>query len=161
MMRDTNLNEIREKIYQLRTAIMYSMSNDVCRLPNCIVTAVQVDEHGQLWFTCPRPLQKVSELEHSFPARLHFYHKGVFFHVEVSGSARIVSEDSIDDSETGKGGQMLICMSMNTVEYTEPYVRKERSRMEHLIDRSYRWIVKNIGLPLSHSGPALSKNSMS
>ncbi len=156
MMRDTNLNEIREKIYQLRTAIMYSMSNDVCRLPNSIVNALKVDDHGKLWFICPRPLQKVSELEGYFPARLKFYHKGVLFHVEVSGRTQVVQENY---SGAAPVGYMLLCMEMNSIEYTEPYGKKEKSRIEHIVDKGYRWMLRHISLPVSISRPGLSRDS--
>jgi len=55
MTTDLNLQFIREKIGQLRTAVMYCMSNSTNRLPNDVVTAIKVDEEGQLWFLCRGP----------------------------------------------------------------------------------------------------------
>lgn len=162
MMTDSNLNQIREKIYVLRTAIMYSLSNDVCRLPNSIITAHHVDDEGQLWFSCPRPLQGVAEYQEGFPVRLHFYHKGVFFHLEVSGKAHIVEEDYVGDGLEGtqpKTKQMLVRMTMNSIEYTEPYGKKERTRLEMILDKGYKWMLKNLALPHS-SKPVFSKNTM-
>ena len=46
MSNDTNLQFIRERINQVRSAIMYSYSDDVIKLPNNIVSAVKVDEEG-------------------------------------------------------------------------------------------------------------------
>ena len=157
---DVNLREIREKIFQLRTAIMYSMSNDVCKLPNSIVNAVRVDDQGQLWFVCQKPLHDVVEYEESFPVRLHFYHKGVCFHLEVSGKASIVDEDytgSIPDDSRSAGKLMLVCMSMNAVEYTEPYGKKERSRLEQWMEKGYKWMLSHVPHP---SKPVFSKNAM-
>lgn len=162
MATDTNLQEIRDKIYRLRTAIMYSMSNDVCKLPNSIITAVRVDDEGQLWFACPKPLHEVAEYAENFPARLHFYHKGVFFHLEISGKACIVDDDYQYDGAAGlpvRGKQMLVKMTMNTIEYTEPYGRKERSRLEMLMEKSYNWLIRNVSISRS-SEPVLSKNAM-
>jgi hypothetical protein len=156
---DNNLGEIREKIYQLRTAIMYSMSNEVCKLPNSIVTALRVDDEGQLWFLCPKPLQAVAEFEDSFPVRLHFYHKGVFFHLEVSGKASIVNDNYLSSEHRG-AEQMLVRMSMSTVEYTEPYGKKERSRIEHLLEKVYKWVLKNVTHWNQQPGPVFSKNTM-
>jgi hypothetical protein len=162
MITDGNLNDIRKKIYQLRTAIMYSMSNDVCKLPNSIVTALEVDDEGQLWFACPKPLQEVSEYEESFPVRLHFYHKGILFHLEVSGKATIVEENFDEHNLQGfkpDDKHMLVRMSMNAIEYTEPYGKRERSRLEMMLEKGYKWMLKNIAIPHS-SKPALSKNTM-
>ena len=162
MTTDANLLEIRDKIYRLKTAIMYSMSNDVCKLPNSIVTAVRVDDEGQLWFACPKPLHEVAEYAENFPVRLHFYHKGVFFHLEISGKACIVDDDYHYDGAAGLpigGKQMLVRMTMNTIEYTEPYGRKERSRLEMLMEKGYNWLLRNVSVSRS-TEPVLSKNAM-
>jgi general stress protein 26 len=94
MATDSNLQFIREKIYQVRSAIMYSMSDEVIKFPNSIATAVRVDDEGQLWFLCKKPVQFVSECEQNFPARLKFYRKGISFFLEVSGKATIVNNNS-------------------------------------------------------------------
>lgn len=159
---DSTLNEIREKICQLRTAIMYSMCDDVCKLPNSIVTALRVDEEGQLWFLCQKPLQDVAEYEYSFPVRLHFYHKGIFFHLEVSGKATIVEDDYsgyIPAEVASNGKLMLVKMSMNAIEYTEPYGRKEQNRLEALIEKGYKWITGNLAFPHT-AKEQLSKNAV-
>ena len=158
MTTDSNLNEIREKIFKLRTAIMYSMSNELCKLPNSIVTAVHVDDSGQLWFMCQSPIENITEYENSFPVRLHFYRKGAFFHLEVSGKATIKDEaycDFLQYEKPAKGKIVVISMSMNSIEYTEPYGKKERSRFELLVEKGYKWMLRSITLP--HSKPVLSK----
>ncbi len=160
-MTDTNLNEIRKKIYRLRTAIMYSMCDEVWKLPNSIVTALRVDEEGQLWFVCEKPLYDIAEYDHNFPARLHFYHKGVLFHLEVSGKATIVKEvysGYLPGETPAKDNLMLIKMTMCSIEYTEPYGKKERNRFETFIDKGYKWMLRNIAWP-HHSKPELSKNT--
>ena len=162
MTTDSNLNEIRKKIYQLRTAIMYSMCDEVGKLPNSIVTALRVDDEGQLLFVCQKPLQDVVEYEHSFPVRLHFYHKGIFFHLEVSGKAIIIDDDYsgyLPGEVSTDGKLMLIRMTMNSIEYTEPYGKKERSRFELFVDKGYKWMLRHIGLPY-HSKAALSKTAV-
>ena len=162
MTTDSNLNDIREKIYKLRTAIMYSMSNDVCKLPNSIVTALQVNDEGELLFICQKPFQDVAEYEQSFPVSLHFYRKGVFFHLEVSGKATIRDEDYsgyLSNEVSAKGKVLLISMSMNSIEYTEPYGKSERSRFELLVEKGYKWMLRHIALP-HHSKPALNKNGV-
>lgn len=161
MTTDSNLTEIREKIYKLRTAIMYSMSNDLCKLPNCIVTALRVSDEGELWFICQKPFQDVVEYEQSFPVCLHFYRKGVFFHLEVSGKATIVDEDYSGylSNEISKGKVLLVKMSMNAIEYTEPYGKTEKSRLEIVVEKAYKWLLRNIALP-HHAKPALNKNAV-
>lgn len=158
MASDSNLNEIRNKIYQLRTAIMYSMSNELCKLPNSIVTALQVDDEGQLWFVCPRPLLGSYEDEQSFPVRLHFYRKGFFFHLEVSGKATITNESAFDELPGNipeKEKLILIRMTMNSIECTEPYEKRKRNKVEIFIEQGYNWMLRHIAIP--HS---ISKNAV-
>ena len=147
---DTNLHDIREKISQLKTAIMYSMSDELTQLPNSIVNALQVDEEGQLWFTCPRPLLGMYEEGQCFPARLHFYRKGYFFHIEVSGKATIMNTSLYEElpiSQSHTGDVMLIKMAMSSVEYTAPYGKKRKSRLETMVEQGFNWMVKHIAVP--------------
>ena len=149
---DNNLDFIRQKIDIVKSAIMYSMSNDLIKLPNSIVNAVKVDDEGQLWFVCSRPALGMDYCSTSFPARLHFYRKGTFFHLEVSGRAEIVSTDYVSD---GKSDQLLIRMDMSSVEYTEPTV-KPKAAVDVWMEKAYGWVLRKVAT--SHSNkPVLSR----
>jgi hypothetical protein len=143
MLSDGNLQFIRQKIYQLRSAIMYSMSNELVKIPNNIVTAIRVDDEGNLWFLSKRPAQFVSECEQNFPARLHFY--------------RNVNDGSdINTSIAGFEKPVLIKMTMKNIEYVEPAERKRKSRVEMMIENGYKWLARTIAFP-RHSKPLLAK----
>jgi hypothetical protein len=143
MSNDTNLQFIREKINQVRSAIMYSSSNELIRLPNNIVSAVNVDEEGQLWFVCDRPRYQPELYPSSFPARLHFYRKGQFFHIEVSGPARIVN--NVQHDSIAAGDRMLIKMEMKNIIYTEA-PSKQKSALEIWLNKTSRWILDHSGV---------------
>ncbi|MEP7377105.1 MAG: hypothetical protein ABI675_27135 [Chitinophagaceae bacterium] len=143
MSNDTNLEFIREKINQVRSAIMYSYSDDVIRIPNNIVSAVKVDEEGQLWFVCDRPPYMPEQYPSSFPARLHFYRKGKFFHIEVSGPASIINDVQHDSNSAET--RMLIKMEMKNIIYTET-PDKHKSGMEMWLNRTSTWILQHIGV---------------
>ena len=152
MVTDSNFRFISEKIAQLRTAVMYSMSNDLVKLPNDIVNYVNIDGDGQLWFLSHLPPQLVSECEKTFPARLHFFRKGYDYFVEVSGKATIVS-DIYSNEETRDKSAVLIKMTMRNIEYREPHARREKTKVQVLVEKSYRWMLRNIGF--SHSGESV------
>jgi len=158
MRTDPNLQFIREKICEIRSAIMYSMSNDVVKLPNNIVNALKVDNEGNLWFSCNRPPEYVDQCEKSFPVRLHFYRKGAFFHIEVSGKATIVSDDTVNPFITttqSKLKPLLIKMSMSSIEYSEPQ-EKKKNRVEVILEQGYKWVLRTIAV--SHdTRPILAK----
>lgn len=147
MSNDTNLQFIRERINEVRSAIMYSYSDDVIKLPNNIVSAVKVDEEGQLWFVCDRPAYMPEYYPSSFPARLHFYRKGKFFHIEVSGPATIVN--SIQHDSMAAGNRMLIKMEMKNIVYTETPSR-QKSGIELWLNKTSRWISDHLSTSKRH-----------
>ena len=144
MATDMNLQFIREKISQIRTAVMYSMSNSLTRLPNDIVTAVRVDDEGHLWFVCRGPLPFMKEeVEKVFPARLCFYRKGVDYFVEVSGKATIVNTNY---SENADEKSLLVKMNMMNIEYTEPNARKPKNKLELILESGYKWFLRTAAI---------------
>jgi len=143
MSKDTNLQFIREKIHEVRNAIMYSSGDELIRLPNNIVSAVKVDEEGQLWFVCDRSCYLPEQYPSSFPARLHFYRKGKFFHIEVSGPARIVNNVHRDNN--GSQNRMLIKMEMKNIIYTETPARHKNS-IGQWLHKSFRWVLIHRGV---------------
>ena len=149
MTTDNNFQFIRDKISELRTAVMYSMSNELVKLPNDIVTFVNIDEEGQLWFLSHLPMQLLSECEKVFPARLHFFRKGHDYFVEVSGKATIVSDINSAENKYGQNA-VLIKMVMSNVEYREPHAKKEKTKVQVMVEKSYRWMLRNIGFPHSN-----------
>ncbi len=157
MTSDGNLQFIRQKIYQLRSAIMYSMSNELVKIPNNIVTAIRVDDEGHLWFLSKRPAQFVSQCEQNFPARLHFYRKGLRFFMEVSGAATIVNDGSdVNNHLAEEEKPVLIKMTMKNIEYIEPAERKKKNRFEILVENGYKWLARTIAFH-RQTKPVLAK----
>ena len=158
MATDSNLQFIREKIYQVRSAIMYSMSDDVIKFPNSIATAVRVDDEGQLWFLCKKPVQFVSECEQNFPARLKFYRKGISFFLEVSGKATIVNNNSsLNIPEKNlQEKPVLIKMTMTNIEYVETEKQRKKTWFETVVENGYKWLLGNAAIH-HHSEQVLPK----
>lgn len=160
MTTDTHLHFIQEKISELQNAVMYSMSKSLVRLPNDIVTYVKVDEEGQLWFLSHCPSHYLSECEQVFPARLHFFRKGVDFFVEVSGKATIVDKISFLGGAAGTKDinndkdAVLIRMTMSNIEYREPHAKKAKTKLELVAEKSYKWILR-AATGFSHTSAAV------
>jgi hypothetical protein len=144
---DTNLEFIKRKIYELNTALMYGMSNELIRTPNCVATALKVDHEGNLWFSFKAPLQYINEYEECFPVRLNFFRKGISFHMTVSGRAIVIKNEEDrqrflqDDNQA-----MLMKMSMMNIEYAEPSV-KTKSRWNIMAENLYDWFIRATALP--------------
>lgn len=159
MVNDANLQFIREKVCQLRNAVMYVGSEGLVKLGNDIVTALRVDEEGQLWFlTNHPPSYSAEECEQDFPARLLFYKKGVDYFVEVSGKATIVNinyKDSAGKFNVQKNNKILVKMAMMNIEYTEPHTRKPRSKFEMVLENWYNWFLRTVSF--SHEQDSVLK----
>ena len=152
MTSDRNLQFIKEKITAVKSAIMYSMSNDLIKIPNSIVTAVDVDDEGHLWFVCTPPALGLEYCSNSFPARLHFYRKGTTFHIAVSGKAEIVNA-AYEDMD--RKGLLLMRMDMANIEYTEPTLNS-KSPVDLWIEKAYDWVLRKVGTPHNNK-PVLSR----
>ena len=145
MITDTNLRFISEKIRELRTAVMYSMSDSPVKLPNDVVTFVKVDDEGQLWFLSHLPVQSLKGYEKHFPVRLHFFRKGRNFFVEVSGKATIVHKittaNSFESQDIIIPNAVLIKMAMSNIEYVEPHTAPTKPKWQELAQKTYQWML--------------------
>ena len=92
MLPANNLQFLKEKIEELHSALFFNTSNAVLKLPNSIVSALKVDDAGQIWFFVNRPEQYLHEFDKEFPAKLDFFRKGKWFYLHVTGKAFIVSD---------------------------------------------------------------------
>ena len=149
MTNDHHSGFIKEKIAELRTAVMYSMCSSLVKLPNDIVTFVSFDDEGHLWFLSHMPVQSLNECEQIFPARLHFFRKGYDYYVEISGKATIVSNSTSSEfssiADVMNKKSVLIKMTMSNVEYTEPHAKTKSSLMV-VAEKSYKWMMKLFAL---------------
>jgi general stress protein 26 len=92
MINEKDLHFLKERIYELNTALFISKSDAVLKMPTCIVSVLKVDDIGQLWFFIPRPKQYINEFEKAFVSEMDFFRKGKNFYLEIEGKAFIVND---------------------------------------------------------------------
>lgn len=128
MLSETHLPFLQEKISDLRSALFFSLSNAVLKMNTTIVTALKVDDVGQVWFFVNRPMQNIQEFDKEFPARLEFYKKGKSFYLRIMGKACIVNDPEevnglVNISEDIKSKAMsqlvLVKVKIQSAEYVE------------------------------------------
>lgn len=148
MLSDTNLPFLQEKISDLRSALFFSLSNAVLRMPTTIVTALKVDEVGQIWFFVNRPVQNIQEFDKEFPARLEFFRKGKSFYLKIIGKACIVNDpeelnDLLNVSEEVKSKAMhqvvLVKVKMQSAEYVENTVTETGGLAQMIRAQLNKW----------------------
>ena len=141
MKTDSNLHFIKNKIYEVRSALMHNYSNDIVRLPNGIVNVIMVDSEGQLWFTFDKSPYHSDQYSRVFPVTLQFYRKGTLFHLEISGPAEI--EDELNSETVEVGNKLLLKMKMKSISYSETH-KKTTIDARQGIKRAYQFLSAHV-----------------
>ncbi|MGZ5253657.1 MAG: pyridoxamine 5'-phosphate oxidase family protein [Flavitalea sp.] len=162
----SNIHFLQEKIQDLRSALFFCMSDSVLKLPTTIVTALKVDDVGQIWFFLNRPIQQLQEFDKEFPSRLEFFKKGKSFYMKMSGKAIIVNDpeevNSLvslpDDIRTAAMGQMiLVKFKIYCADYYEQDEQKDKSLWHQLKSKVMKWVYnENLSLRPHRLEPSYS-----
>lgn len=147
---DNNRLFIENRLNEISSAVMYSQSNNLGKLPNDIVTFYKMDDCGQLWFTGHKPKNWVRTYEQNFPARLFFYRKGVSFYIETNGIARIANKDELANSNDIKPGTLLFKMVPSLIEYIETGKQQSLPGIHNPLSQFYNWLMNLITANNSH-----------
>jgi hypothetical protein len=145
MENDYKLMFIKNKLQQIKSAVMYATNSNIVRLPNDIVEFESVDDDGLLWFSAHIPRHWIKAYELHFPAKLIFYRKGVDYYVEITGTAVVVNkQDVMHGANNIEGGKMLLKMVPYYIEYTE--TRKRDAGFKKLKSQVYDVFMNTLGL---------------
>jgi hypothetical protein len=156
MENDYKLLFIKNKLEQIKSAVMYSTSNNAVRLPNDIVEFESVDDEGLLWFSAHVPRQWEKSYELHFPAKLIFYRKGVDFYIEITGTAVVVNkQDIVQSNNYAYNGKLLLKMVPYYIEYTE--TKKREMGFKKLKGQVYDIFMNTLGLSTRATQPRLAE----
>lgn len=145
MENDYKLLFIKNKLQQIKSAVMYTTNSNVTRLPNDVVEFESVDDEGLLWFSAHIPREWDKSYELHFPTKLIFYRKGVDYYVEINGTAVVVNkQDVINGNGHAYGGKLLLKMVPYYIEYTE--TRKKEIGFKKLKGQVYDIFMNTLGL---------------
>ena len=156
MENDYKLMFIKNKLQQIKSAVMYSTNSNTARLPNDIVEFESVDDDGLLWFSAhvPRNWEKTYELH--FPAKLIFYRKGIDYYVEITGTAVVVNkQDAIHATNNMYNGKLLLKIMPYYIEYTE--TGKREAGLKKLKGQMYDMFMNTLGLNRTATQPHLAE----
>ena len=144
MENDYKLMFIKNKLQQIKSAVMYSTNSNTTRLPNDIVEFESVDDDGLLWFSAHIPRHWVKAYELHFPAKLIFYRKGVDYYVEITGTAVVVNKQDAIHGAYDNAGKLLLKMVPYYIEYTE--TGKREAGFRKLKGQMYDLFMNTLGL---------------
>jgi len=155
MENDYKLMFIKNKLEQIKSAVMYSTNSNTPRLPNDIVEFESVDDDGLLWFSAHIPRHWVKAYELHFPAKLIFYRKGIDYYVEITGTAVVVNKQDVMHGLNNSGGKLLLKMVPYYIEYTE--TGKREAGFRKLKGQVYDLFMNTLGLSRAATQPRLAE----
>lgn len=83
---------LKSKIMELQSALFFTESASIIKLPTHVISDVEMDSEGQIWFVIPRPMQQIEAFEKEIPAKLDFFKKGKDFFVKITGTAFLIAD---------------------------------------------------------------------
>jgi len=83
---------LKSKIMELQSALFFTESASILKLPTHVISDVEMDEEGQVWFVIPRPMQQIEAFEKEIPAKLDFFKKGKDFFIKITGTAFLIAD---------------------------------------------------------------------
>jgi len=83
---------LKSKIMELQSALFFTESLSIVKLPTHVISDVEVDMEGNIWFAIPRPVQHIDAFDKKISAKLDFFKKGQDFFVKVRGTAFLLAD---------------------------------------------------------------------
>ena len=142
------LNFLQEKIREIGSAIFFNLSDSVLKLPTSIVTTLEVDDYGFIWFFIQKPLQSLKEFEMEFPVRLDFFKKGTSCFMQVSGKGWVVTDPEelqtltnlpSQAQEAARKGMVLVKVKIMKAEYYETRTARPGSWWQNAFSNFTAW----------------------
>lgn len=86
------LEALKSKIMELQSALFFTESRSIVKLPTHVIPDVELDSEGQIWFVIPKPAMHIDAYDKEIPAKLDFFKKGKDFFVKVRGIAYLQTD---------------------------------------------------------------------
>jgi general stress protein 26 len=159
MATENNLEFLKDRIFEIKSALLFSLSDEIVKIPASIISILKIDEEGQLWFFTNRPKQILFDEDKLFPARLQFYRKGKPFYLQVAGIASI--DDAKEKIHAFAGlnpetenkameDMLLIKLKMTKAEY---YEQKPQADYHHPVRHLFQNLYSALFKPASYYRP--------
>jgi len=72
--------------------LFFTESKSIVKLPTHVISDVELDSDGQIWFVIPKPAMHIEAYEREIPAKLDFFKKGKDFFVKIRGIAYLQAD---------------------------------------------------------------------
>ena len=83
---------LKSKIVELQSALFFTESTSIVKLPTHVISDVELDSEGQIWFVIPKPAMHIDAYDKEMSSKLDFFKKGKDFFVKVRGIAYLQTD---------------------------------------------------------------------
>lgn len=83
---------LKSKIMELQSALFFTESSSLVKLPTHVISETEIDAEGNIWFVIPKPAQHIDAFDKEIPAKLDYFQKGKEFFVKVTGTAYLITD---------------------------------------------------------------------
>jgi general stress protein 26 len=119
---------LKRKLSELNSALFFAEGDSLFKLPNHLVTEMEINDDGEIRFVIPKPAQDIEAFDKEFPVRLEFFKKGIAYRLNVQGKGTIIEDRaemdkwlafSTERQEKAKNEPaIMIKVSVQFVDYT-------------------------------------------
>ncbi|WP_207513599.1 hypothetical protein [Longitalea luteola] len=86
---------LKRKLSELNSALFFAEGDSLFKLPNHLITEMELNDNGEISFVIPKPVQDLEAFDKEFPVRLEFFKKGIGYRLKVQGKG-IIAEDAAE-----------------------------------------------------------------
>ena len=142
------LGFLQQKIDHIQEAIFSNLSDSAARIPTSVVSTLQVDDFGYVWFMVKKPEPQNQEMETEFPVQLDFFEKASDCSLLVRGKGYSVTnaEEISTFLNANKGfnvellkTNVLVKVKMLKADYFETQTNEHKNWWENTISSISNW----------------------
>jgi len=150
---------LKRKLSELNSALFFAEGDSLFKLPNHLVTEMELNDDGEIRFVIPKPAQDLEAFDKEFAGRLEFFKKGIAYRLKVQGKGEIVEDSaemekwvatSVDRQEKVKNESMiLIKIMVKYVDYSGNINNSFPSRLKMAGMQISDWLFSQKGATVS------------
>src|SRR5690349_10624517 len=119
---------LKRKLSELNCALFFAEGDSLFKLPNHLVTEMDLNDDGEIRFAIPKPAQDIEAFDKAFPVRLEFFKKGIAYRLKLQGKGTIVEDSaemekwlatsSVRQEKAKNEAMIMIKMDVKFVDYS-------------------------------------------
>ena len=159
MAANQQLQFLQEKIQEIKSAILFNLSDSVLKFPTTIVSTLKVDDFGYVWFFVKKPKQDIREFETEFPVRLDYFKKGKECFLQIMGKAWVITDPEelnafmLTNEEVTSAftdDMVLVKVKMMKADYQETPARNSNSLWPNTFGHIFTWFKSSAYRPSTY-----------